>query len=78
MYTRIRSKKPADHEEYSTYIVYHILGAGVLEDPRYKEFMNGFDDSVHVSREFQILEFSEMIYSFGSILLVPRNILLTK
>ena len=74
MYTRIRSKKPEDREEYSTYIVYHTLGAGVLEDPRYKDFMNGFDNSVHVSREFQMIGFSGMTFPFGSILLVPRNI----
>ena len=30
--------------------VYHLCGEDVLEDERYKEFMNGFSDETHVSR----------------------------
>ena len=37
--------------------VYHICGEGVLEDERYKEFMNGFSDETHVSRSVHLSVF---------------------
>lgn len=33
---------------YNVHVVYHLLGDGVLEDERYKAFMNGFADGAHV------------------------------
>ncbi|KAM5533878.1 hypothetical protein V8D89_012418 [Ganoderma adspersum] len=48
-FSRYRSKDEAIRKEQPLYAVYHICGAGVLEDERYKEFMNGFsNDSYHV------------------------------
>ncbi|KAG2011926.1 3' tRNA processing endoribonuclease, variant 2 [Coprinopsis cinerea AmutBmut pab1-1] len=43
---RVRSRKEEDEKEYSVKAVFHMLGEGVLEDPRYIEFMNGFRDGV--------------------------------
>ncbi|KAK7062530.1 hypothetical protein VNI00_000018 [Paramarasmius palmivorus] len=53
-YKKFRTNDEEHLKEYTVRTVYHILGDGVLEDPRYKEFMRGFwDDANHVvsSRE---------------------------
>ncbi|CAL1709190.1 unnamed protein product [Somion occarium] len=47
LYSRLHSKKIEDKNEYSVHVIYHMCGPRVLEDPRYKSFMNGFADSVH-------------------------------
>ena len=48
-YTKLRSKREEDRTEYFVQSIFHLCGDDVLEDPRYKEFMNGFSDEVHVS-----------------------------
>lgn len=48
-FSRYRSKDVAIRKEQPLYAVYHICGAGVLEDERYKEFVNGFSDDSYVS-----------------------------
>ena len=50
-YSTFRSKDAEDLKKYNVHIIYHLLGDGVLEDPRYLEFMNGFPDHTHVSFE---------------------------
>ncbi|VDB95582.1 unnamed protein product [Peniophora sp. CBMAI 1063] len=43
-YASLRSKNEEDWKKHKARVVYHILGPGVLEHPRYKEFMTGFAD----------------------------------
>ncbi|KIY46216.1 hypothetical protein FISHEDRAFT_48033 [Fistulina hepatica ATCC 64428] len=48
-YRRFRSDDEADKKEYNVHVVYHVLGRGVLDDPRYIAFMKGFSSgSQHV------------------------------
>lgn len=49
-YARFRSKAEEDAKEYHVHAVFHLCGPGVLEDERYKAFMRGFADGVHVRR----------------------------
>ena len=35
--------------------IYHLCGDGVLEDPRYKDFLNGFGPHVHVRRSIRFM-----------------------
>ncbi|KAF7309493.1 hypothetical protein MIND_00320100 [Mycena indigotica] len=54
-YAQFRSMHPADTAKYAVRPVFHLCGAGVLEDPRYVEFMNGFPPTAHhiiSSREY--------------------------
>lgn len=47
-YSPFRVKMPAQ-KDYVVHVIYHLLGSGVLEDERYKSFMNGFaDDTQHL------------------------------
>lgn len=49
-YRHFRSKGLTDSGDFSDVgIIYHVLGEGVLEDRRYGEFLQGFNDNVHVS-----------------------------
>ncbi|KAI0058634.1 hypothetical protein BV25DRAFT_1212589 [Artomyces pyxidatus] len=43
----LRSKGAEDRKRHAVHIIYHFLGEGVLEDNRYKVFMNGFADETH-------------------------------
>ena len=45
-YRQFRSTRKEDIEQYSVSAVYHLCGEEVLEDARYKEFMNGFPDTL--------------------------------
>ena len=48
-YSPFRVKMPADRKDYVVHVIYHLLGSNVLEDERYKSFMNGFaDDTQHL------------------------------
>lgn len=47
-YSRFRSNKPEDLEDYAVRSVFHICGDDVLEDARYIAFMNGFVSGAHV------------------------------
>jgi ribonuclease Z len=48
-YSPFRVKGPANRKDYAVHVVYHLLGSNVLEDERYKAFMNGFsDDTQHL------------------------------
>ncbi|KAJ7065274.1 hypothetical protein C8F01DRAFT_737448 [Mycena amicta] len=54
-YAKFRSSLPENVAKYSVRPVFHLCGAGVLEDPRYVEFMSGFPPTVHhiiSSREY--------------------------
>ncbi|KAI0694223.1 hypothetical protein BC835DRAFT_1415475 [Cytidiella melzeri] len=44
LYRQLRSKS---NDEYAVSTIYHLCGEGVIEDVRYKTFMNGFPASVH-------------------------------
>ncbi|KAK7031531.1 hypothetical protein R3P38DRAFT_2924192 [Favolaschia claudopus] len=46
-YARFHSTRTEDVSEYAVRTVYHLCGAGVFEDPRYIQFMNGFPPSAH-------------------------------
>ena len=48
---KYRSKSAEDREQQPVVGVYHICGEGVLEDERYKRFMNGFADETHVRQK---------------------------
>ena len=42
-------KNPSSRKDYAVHVIYHLLGPNVLEDERYKAFMNGFsDDTQHL------------------------------
>ena len=48
-YSPFRVKMPADRKDYVVHVIYHLLGSNVLEDERYKSFMDGFgDDTQHL------------------------------
>jgi ribonuclease Z len=48
-YSPFRVKIPAHRKDYVVHVIYHLLGSNVLEDERYKSFMNGFaDDTQHL------------------------------
>lgn len=48
-YSPFRVKRPASQKDYVVHVVYHLLGSDVLEDERYKSFMDGFsDDTQHI------------------------------
>jgi ribonuclease Z len=48
-YSPFRVKGPANRKDHAIHVVYHHLGSNVLEDERYKAFMNGFsDDTQHL------------------------------
>ena len=49
-FAKFRSKCQEDISEYAVRVVFHLCGEGVLEDERYKTFMNGFAPDVEVSR----------------------------
>lgn len=49
-FSRYRSKVDVDRKESPVHAVYHYCGEGVLEDERYKLFLEGFLDDVHVRR----------------------------
>ncbi|KAL7284142.1 hypothetical protein ACG7TL_001423 [Trametes sanguinea] len=46
-FSQYRSKTEASRKEHPVHAVFHLCGDGVLEDERYKEFMNGFSDDTH-------------------------------
>ncbi|CDO70624.1 hypothetical protein BN946_scf184748.g22 [Trametes cinnabarina] len=46
-FSQFRSKTEASRKEHPVHAVFHLCGDGVLEDERYKEFMNGFSDETH-------------------------------
>lgn len=52
-YQQFRSKSC---EEYTVHAIFHICGEGVLEDARYKDFLGGFADSVHVRVQLSYCE----------------------
>ena len=43
-YSPFRVKLSAHRKDYVVHVIYHLLGPNVLEDERYKSFMNGFGD----------------------------------
>ena len=48
-YSPFRVKMPGHRKDYVVHVIYHLLGSNVLEDERYKSFMNGFaDDTQHL------------------------------
>ena len=47
VYRPFRSTDPDDMEKHNVRVIYHLLGPGVLEDDRYRNFMQGF----HVTTE---------------------------
>ncbi|KAH9990962.1 hypothetical protein BJV74DRAFT_920412 [Russula compacta] len=48
-YSPFRVKKPASRKDCVVHVIYHLLGSNVLEDERYKSFINGFsDDTQHL------------------------------
>ncbi|TFK75060.1 hypothetical protein BDN72DRAFT_758625 [Pluteus cervinus] len=46
-YSQFRSQHASDAKKYAVRVIYHFLGDGVLEDPRYKEFMRGFSQQAN-------------------------------
>ncbi|KAH9174677.1 hypothetical protein EDB89DRAFT_1949681 [Lactarius sanguifluus] len=48
-YSNFWVKNPDGRRDYAVHVIHHLLGSGVLEDERYKSFMNGFsDDTQHL------------------------------
>ena len=48
-YSSFRVKHPDSRKDYALHVIYHLVGSGVLEDERYKSFMDGFsDDTQHL------------------------------
>jgi len=50
------SASVSGEEEHIVRVVHHLVGDGVLEDERYKTFMNGFGSQAHVSYSFTSYE----------------------
>ncbi|KAF6761776.1 tRNA processing endoribonuclease [Ephemerocybe angulata] len=53
--SKLRSKNPEDKKEMLVQSIFHMVDKGVLDDPRYVEFMHDFGDNVqHIigSREY--------------------------
>jgi len=50
------SASVSGEEEHIVRVVHHLVGDGVLEDERYKTFMNGFGSQTHVSYIFTSYE----------------------
>ncbi|KAK7437378.1 hypothetical protein VKT23_018623 [Stygiomarasmius scandens] len=46
-FSKFRSTRPEDLQEYVVRVIYHVCGDGVLEDERYLEFMQGFGPQVN-------------------------------
>ncbi|KAI0372022.1 hypothetical protein BV20DRAFT_964716 [Pilatotrama ljubarskyi] len=46
-YAKYRSKDIDMRKKHPVHAVFHLCGDGVLEDERYKEFMNGFSDETY-------------------------------
>ncbi|KAI0635238.1 beta-lactamase-like protein [Trametes polyzona] len=46
-FSKYRSREEGVREEHPVHAVFHLCGDGVLEDERYKEFMDGFSDKTH-------------------------------
>ena len=48
-YSPYRVKNRTYRNGCAVHVIYHLLGSNVLEDERYKSFMNGFsDDALHL------------------------------
>ncbi|KAI0292916.1 hypothetical protein BC826DRAFT_1017511 [Russula brevipes] len=48
-YSPFRVKQPSSRKDCVVHVIYHLLGPNILEDERYKSFMNGFsDDTQHI------------------------------
>ncbi|KAI9458853.1 hypothetical protein BJY52DRAFT_1267524 [Lactarius psammicola] len=48
-YSNFRVKNPDNRKDYTVHVIHHLLGSGVLEDERYKSFMDGFsNDTQHL------------------------------
>lgn len=45
---KYRSRTLEERKEHPVHAVFHLCGEGVLQDERYKAFMNGFSDETHV------------------------------
>ncbi|OJT01745.1 Zinc phosphodiesterase ELAC protein 2 [Trametes pubescens] len=46
-FSKYRSRTAEGRKEHPTHAVFHLCGEGVLEDERYKAFMNGFSDETY-------------------------------
>ncbi|KAH8833314.1 hypothetical protein DL96DRAFT_720405 [Flagelloscypha sp. PMI_526] len=46
-YSRFHARHAEFTEKHVVRVVYHMLGRSVFEDPRYVQFMNGFDPETH-------------------------------
>ncbi|KAJ7460806.1 hypothetical protein FB451DRAFT_1045064 [Mycena latifolia] len=46
-YAKLRSTHPQDLADFVVRSIFHLCGDGVLEDPRYIQFMNGFPPTTH-------------------------------
>ncbi|KAJ2915930.1 hypothetical protein MD484_g4468, partial [Candolleomyces efflorescens] len=49
LFSKLRSTDPEHRKEVQVRVLFHLVGEGVLEDPRYIDFMRGFgDDAQHI------------------------------
>ncbi|KAI0037252.1 hypothetical protein K488DRAFT_39600 [Vararia minispora EC-137] len=46
-YSSFRSQADEDVKRHTVRAVYHFLGKGVMDDPRYQNFVRGFADHIH-------------------------------
>lgn len=65
-FARLHSKSESDRNDFGVHLVVHICGEGVLEDARYKAFMNGFADDTHVISSIFMMRTSSQIHSIAS------------
>ena len=63
-FAKFRSKRQEDISEYAVRVVFHQCGDGVLEDERYKAFMNGFGPDVYVST-YSMFEYAIVLNFWG-------------
>jgi ribonuclease Z len=49
LFSKLRSTDPEHRKEIQVRALFHLVGDGVLEDPRYIDFMRGFGDDAQVN-----------------------------
>ena len=49
LFSKLRSTDPEHRKEVQVRVLFHLVGEGVLEDPRYIDFMRGFGDDAQVN-----------------------------
>ncbi|KAF7320213.1 hypothetical protein MKEN_00805800 [Mycena kentingensis (nom. inval.)] len=72
-YAKFRSWLPEDMAKYTVRPVFHLCGAGVLEDARYVEFMNGFPATTQYIISSRVYGRDTVTFTTASFNQLPAN-----